>query len=376
MLQFEHLSYWEQKEYIKDVDFCIVGSGIVGLTSAIHLKKLAPKAKILIVERGYLPSGASTKNAGFVCYGSPSEILDDLNHTSLEKVSQIISMRYKGFQLLSELIDLQMVEYHQNGSYELFEQKSKSYSQCIDQINDLNELFYTVTSQKEAFKAYNLNTFQHKFDGFEHAISCELEGEIDTGKMMLALIHKANDLGVRIMNNIHVQNIGKDSLTTQFGEINFKSCIVATNAFTNSLIQNRKVDAARAQVLITSEIPDLKLKGTYHFGEGYYYFRVIDQRVMFGGGRNTNFEAESTNKMITTEAITIHLTQILKDKILPNTNFTIDHCWSGIMGLGTNKLPYMEFLSDRVFLAAKLGGMGVAMGTYVGKNAAYRLLNK
>lgn len=376
MLQFEHLSYWEQKEYIKDVDFCIVGSGIVGLTSAIHLKKLAPKAKILIVERGYLPSGASTKNAGFVCYGSPSEILDDLNHTSLEKVSQIISMRYKGFQLLSELIDLQMVEYHQNGSYELFEQKSKSYPQCIDQINDLNELFYTVTSQKEAFKAYNLNTFQHKFDGFEQAISCELEGEIDTGKMMRALIHKANDLGVRIMNNIHVQKIGTDSLTTQFGEINFKSCIVATNAFTNSLIQNRKVDAARAQVLITSEIPDLKLKGTFHFGEGYYYFRVIDQRVMFGGGRNTNFEAESTNKMITTEALTSHLTQILKDKILPNSNFTIDHCWSGIMGLGTNKLPYMEFLSDRVFLAAKLGGMGVAMGTYVGKNAAYRLLNK
>ena len=41
-------SYWELKEWFTNIDFTIVGSGIVGLNCALTLKKLHPKAKILI----------------------------------------------------------------------------------------------------------------------------------------------------------------------------------------------------------------------------------------------------------------------------------------------------------------------------------------
>ena len=78
MLQIKSLSYWEQRTYFDDLDFTIIGSGIVGYSTALNLRKKYPTAKILIVERGYLPAGASSKNAGFACFGSASELYEDL----------------------------------------------------------------------------------------------------------------------------------------------------------------------------------------------------------------------------------------------------------------------------------------------------------
>ncbi len=64
------LSYWEQESFFKGIDVAVIGSGIVGLTAAIHLKTLEPHSRIVVLERGALPTGASTRNAGFACFGS------------------------------------------------------------------------------------------------------------------------------------------------------------------------------------------------------------------------------------------------------------------------------------------------------------------
>ncbi|RZJ25844.1 MAG: FAD-dependent oxidoreductase, partial [Flavobacterium sp.] len=81
------LSYWELKNWFAAVDYTVVGSGIVGLHAALRLRERFPQSKILVLEKGMLPQGASTKNAGFACFGSLSEIIDDLNsHTEQEVI--------------------------------------------------------------------------------------------------------------------------------------------------------------------------------------------------------------------------------------------------------------------------------------------------
>ena len=64
-----HVSFWERESFYNDIDYAIIGSGIVGLSAAIELKEKYPKAKVVVLEKGFLPSGASTKNAGFACFG-------------------------------------------------------------------------------------------------------------------------------------------------------------------------------------------------------------------------------------------------------------------------------------------------------------------
>ena len=55
MIQFKQLSYWEKVTLLEEIDFLIVGSGIVGSACALELRRKNPDAKIVILERSYLP---------------------------------------------------------------------------------------------------------------------------------------------------------------------------------------------------------------------------------------------------------------------------------------------------------------------------------
>jgi protoporphyrinogen oxidase len=110
MLQFNSLSFWEKQVILEDIDFLVVGAGIVGTATAFELRKLHPSAKIVLIERGYLSSGASTKNAGFACFGSVTELLDDLQHQSANSVWQTIGMRYEGLQKLRERFSYKSID--------------------------------------------------------------------------------------------------------------------------------------------------------------------------------------------------------------------------------------------------------------------------
>ena len=127
---------------------------------------------------------------------------------------------------------------------------------------------------------------------------------------------------------------------------------------------------ARAQVLITKPIDNLKVKGTFHLEQGYYYFRNIDQRILIGGGRNLDFKSESTMEFGQTSIVQSKLEDLLKNTIIPNINFEIDYSWSGIMGIGNKKKPILKQLSNNVSCGVRLGGMGVAIGASVGRDLA------
>ena len=64
------------------------------------------------------------------------------------------------------------------------------------------------------------------------------------------------------------------------------------------------------------------------------------------------------------------LETLLKTTILPKTNFEIDHRWSGIMGVGKQKNTIVKQVSNNVFCGVRLGGMGIAIGSLIGKELA------
>jgi hypothetical protein len=91
---------------------------------------------------------------------------------------------------------------------------------------------------------------------------------------------------------------------------------------------------------------------------------------LFGGGRNLDFKTEETAEFGQTAIIQNELEKILKETILPNTPFEIAHRWSGIMGVGNQKKAIVKQHSDNVFCGVRLGGMGIAIGSLVGKELA------
>lgn len=364
-------SYWEQQTWLSNNDFTIIGSGITGLNCALRLRQRFPEASILILERGLLPNGASTKNAGFACFGSLSEILEDLSRHTREELLELIKKRRAGLDLLRKSLGDANIGYYAFGGYELFpESNPEEYEYCLSRMEEVNDLLKPLLPEP----AFELTNNEFGFGKIrEKLIYNRYEGQIDTGKMMAKLLQKAQGEGVKILNNIEVLGFEEEGgavhiETTRFS-FSTKKLLIATNGFASQL-GIEAVKPARAQVLITKPIEGLHIKGTFHLDKGYYYFRNIDNRVLFGGGRNLDLKAEETTEMRETALIQNKLEELLRSTILPDTPFEIEHRWSGIMGMGAQKVPVIKQISDHVFCGVRLSGMGVAIGSLVGHELA------
>ncbi len=363
------LSYWEQKEWFSNLDFTVVGSGIVGLSCALELKRKHPKANILMLEKGMLPQGASSKNAGFACFGSLSELIDDLKTHSEEEVFNLVKKRWEGLQLLRNNLGDTAINFQQNKGFELFKDAA-FYNECISQKDKINELIAPIFNDNVFSESTNIFGFEKIESSY---IVNQFEGQIDTGKMVTQLLLKVQKAGIKILNNITVETFTENTqnvlVKTNIIEFSTSKLFIATNGFAKQLL-NENVQPARAQVIITKPIDNLHIKGTFHLDKGYYYFRNIDNRILFGGGRNLDFKGEETSEFGQTEIIQNSLKAILKGTILPNTDFEIERSWSGIMGVGNQKKAIVKPISNHVFCGVRLGGMGVAIGSLVGKELA------
>lgn len=365
------LSYWEIKNWFTNIDYTIVGSGIVGLHAAMHLRERFPESKILVLEKGMLPQGASTKNAGFACFGSLSEIIDDLKNHSEEEVIGLIRRRWEGLQLLRKRLGDAQIDFKPYGGYELFlKDDENGFSEAQSKMPFINDIM------KPIFKS---DVFSREVDRFgfqqtnEYLFFNPFEAQIDSGNMMQALLKMAASENIMILNQqtVTAYHETNNGVQVSLGDFSFhtKKLLFTTNGFASGITEGA-VKPARAQVLITEPIPNLDIRGTFHLDKGYYYFRNIGDRILFGGGRNLDFEGETTTEFGVTEKIQNRLEQLLKEVILPGLDYKIEHRWSGIMGMGTSKNPIVSQLSEHVYCGVRLGGMGVAIGSLVGKELA------
>lgn len=370
------LSFWEKQSFLH-YDYLIIGSGIVGLSTAASLIEKKENAKILVVERGIFPTGASTKNAGFACFGSLTEILADLQSMSADQVVSLVCARYHGLLGLRRRLGDKQIGFLQYGGYELISEKELP---ALDKIDSINDLLFPLFKNK----VYELkNELIHQF-GFDKNFTKSLvfnpyEGQIDTGKMMQSLLRYVQSKGVTVLNQCEVIQIEdtfeqeivrvwvKNYLDNENIAFSAPKIIVCTNAFTKKFFPSEDINAGRGQVLVTEPIANLKIKGTFHFDEGFYYFRNFENRLIFGGGRNTDFEAENTLKIDITPKIMNNLEEKLRTVILPHQSFQVAHRWAGIMAFGREKKPIVKYHSPNIILAVRMGGMGVAIGTEIGK---------
>lgn len=366
------LSYWEQQSFTR-YDFIVIGSGIVGLSTAIELKQRFKKASVLVLERGLLPTGATTRNAGFACMGSATELLDDLQHRSEADVVALFNQRKTGLEKLRARFGDAAIGYKADGGHELLGARELY---ALDKLDYLNSLLQPVLGY-EAFtpKEEHIDLFGFNRQVVKALIQNNSEGGLHSGMLLQSLLKMAGALGIEIKTGAFVDGfeegekgvrlIVKSPYRSEMLPLFTDKLIICTNAFTRQLLPDVDVTPGRGQVLITDPVPGLKIKGVFHFDQGYYYFRELDGRVLFGGGRNLDFEGETTTDITLNERIQADLEEKLRTTILPDTDFTIAQRWAGIMAFGEHKGPIIQAFSDRVYGAFRMGGMGVALGTEV-----------
>lgn len=365
------LSIWERNSLIQ-YDHIVLGSGIVGLSTAYYLRERFPKHRILILERGLLPSGASTKNAGFACMGSLSELLDDRNRNSVDEICELFALRRNGLHRLQSILGPAAMGYQANGSYELLNTLDLH---VLDQMDFWNQQLRSITGT-EVFKNVSHRISEFGFKQVDALIENCCEGSIDTGRMMHHFIQLLGQQGVEFKTGCEV--LGLEEAGNQIAvscrnplpgsnlELYAAHVYICTNAFAASWLEDEIIQPGRGQVLITHPIPQLKWKGIFHLDKGYYYFREYQGRILLGGGRNKDMLTETTTELALNELLQEGLDQLLQTCILPDIPYSVDLRWSGIMAFGPDKRPIVKSISPRMHAGVRMGGMGVAIGSEIG----------
>ena len=371
------LSYWEHQSFFGPADVAIIGAGLVGLTAALYLKQLRPDWRVVVLERGSLPSGASTKNAGFACFGSISELMEQEKRGDLQAV---VAARWSGLARLRELLGDAALDYRPVGGYELFRHKEAGLAaECRDKIDYFNALLAPVVGQARTFTDASSEAGRFGFGGVGTLLKNQHEGCLDTGRMMRALLARAWAADVPVLTNCAVEAIATAAAGQQLrlangATLEAEQVLLATNAFATELLPELDLVPGRGQVLVTEPLPDVQLPGTFHYDHGYAYFRQLpDHRILLGGGRNLDFAAEATTAPGLTAPVQDYLEALLREVILPGRQPRIDYRWSGVMGFGPTLAPIIDWARPGVLAAVRCNGMGVALGAGTGWQAASKL---
>lgn len=358
-------SYWEIDQLL-GADAIVIGAGIIGLSTAIELRELHPTWRVVVLERGLLPTGASTRNAGFACIGSPSEIWCDMQALGTDAALEVIERRWKGLRALRARCGGRDIGYEEHGGSEIFLQ----HHECLEHLDEINALMCDVVGgtmfvpDNDRIASYGMSAT------ISTLIYTPFEGTLHSGKLMHALWSIAAERGVIIHTGALVTRkqllTDKWEVTVQgvMGERTFHAGVVVE--CTNSAMET----PGRGQVIVTEPLASLPLQGSFHYDEGYYYFRSLGNRVLLGGGRNLDFEAERTTSFDLTRQVQEALEELLYTVILPTQRPRIEHRWAGTMGFSATKQPRVERTEPGYVQAFGCNGMGVAIGTEVGRQAA------
>jgi len=369
-------SFWEEDIWYKPYDVVIVGGGLVGLQTAQFLTAVSPNLRVAVLDRQFPPLGASTRNAGFACVGSLGELADDVEAIGFDATIDLIERRCEGLRLLRQTLGDATIDYQTLPNVELFRKGEEEV---------LAKAEYLLPTINKALQSKrNLAEGPYQIEGpgklgrgmmYVASISNAFEGQLHPGKMMQALYKKCIANGVTCFSE-SVKEVFADGVALENGRV-FKAqhVVVATNGFTKRLL-SAEIEPALNQVIVSEPIVGLQWQAPIHLEQGYGYLRRIGNRVLVGGFRNRFKDSSETDQFHLNSELGTHLREVLVSVLPMNANPRIDFEWSGVLGLGATRKPEVRRLDSGLVLAAGLGGMGVALGSLLGKEAAQMILQR
>ncbi|TXF91429.1 FAD-binding oxidoreductase [Neolewinella aurantiaca] len=370
-------SYWEQTTFFRSPDVVVIGAGLTGLQAALALKQANPKCDVLVVERAAVPRGASTRNAGFACFGGPTELLADMDAYGAASTLATVRERFAGILALERDYSQRNIGWRKHGGYEVIDDK-KTAEMVSERLPELNALLAEVTELKDTWSVVADSGWS---GSIKLSLHNRLEAQLHPGKLVSLLLEDCHRAGVRFLFGCQVDHVGATAgaVTVEgagWGRVDAKQALVTVNAFARDLLPAEfpeSIRPVRNQILLSDSLPDFKLRGCYHYHEGYVYFRNVGKdRMLIGGARHRAGEASETDVFGPNgvpEAFLIDkLNEWFPERKWTDADFPTR--WSGIIAQGDGKSPVLRYANNNVLVAGRLAGMGVALSAALASRAA------
>lgn len=231
-------------------DVCVVGGGITGLSTAYHLKSLAPDLRVAVLEAQVVGFGASGRNAGqLIVHFGGGDLLSQVRKFGAANVGAAWTYVHQGIEFIRGLQTTEDLQ---------FDFQETGYLQVSLEVDGGKELeryrrFLEAIGQLSGMSDVPAEQMKQEFDCpyFGDALFDPRGGQFNPLKLVRGLRTSAERRGAKIFENSAVTAIeaGKTEIVvkTASGVVRCAKLVLATNAYTHLLAGVRRLAIHRTQ---------------------------------------------------------------------------------------------------------------------------------
>ena len=352
-----------------EVDICIVGGGLTGVSTALHLAKKG--FSVAICEARLIGWGASGRNGGQLGNGMRKDQPLIEKQLGFERAKELWKLGLESVQTSLDLINLFNIDCNvQQGIMSAGCFKSDIYDFEFEK-NHL-EKNYNYTE----LKIINENSIKDEInsDMYFSGIINRGSYHINPLKFLLGLANQLRSLNVKVFENTPITKIEnkKDHIILYSNSKKIKSnkVVVGCNGYLDKLLGGirNKFMPINNYVVATEPLGEKRarniIKNNFavcdtRFILDYYRF-TEDWRLIFGAGETyTSTFMHKSKDFVRNRMV----------KVFPMlANVKIDFSWGGTLAITTNRLPHFgELYNNKLIFAHGYSGHGLALSTLAGK---------
>jgi len=341
-----------------NVDVCVIGAGLAGLTTAMEL--LRAGKSVCVFEAKRVGWGASGRNGGFVSAGFAGNASDMLKRLGRADGREAYRLSIDGMNYVRDQIrDLKMDDVLDgNGEFHVYRQNNTQavLRECERAKVDLDQglLFYNTQDTRNLMKSeryhnalYDPNSFHINPLKYCHGLAQEIErlgGYIFEGTKARSITRSGNGWKV----------------STETASVNAQHIVLCTSAYDFKLYPrvSRAMQPVATYVMVTHPMAELLdqaittpagIADTRRAAD--YYRRLPDGRLLWGG------------RITTRQSKPFHLADMMRRDMLsvyPQLGAAeTSHAWVGLMGYALHSMPLIGQVEDGLWMATAFGGHGL-----------------
>jgi glycine/D-amino acid oxidase-like deaminating enzyme len=341
-----------------DVDVCVVGAGLAGLTTA---RELARRGwSVALLESRRIAWNASGRNDGFVLPGFAEAMDKIVSRVGLNHAKALWALSEMGLKYVRTAIaDARMPGVAPIAGW----LKVSKVDNGDEVLADVQLYGQELGAEVEGWPTERVREVL-KSDHYFHAMHLPRAFHIHPLNYALGLAEAAQAAGVRIFEDTQALAIDpagvRKRVTTPSGRVRASQVVLACNVHLGSLLPR----IAGTLVPIWTYVITTKPLGS-RLAEAVAYrgavtdtdladnhYRIVDGDRLLWSGRSTTWEADPRRfaKKLKADIANVY----------PQLGETeIEHAWSGVLGSPLHRMPQIGELSPGLWLASGFGGHGL-----------------
>ena len=347
-----------------DVDTCVIGGGIAGCSTALHLAQRG--YRVALLESDCIGHGASGRSGGQLLpgYSCGQAVLQQ--QLGNELAHKLWDISVEAVQLATNLIKQHNIECGLRFGHVHVAIKPRHRIELLQHQAQLQRDYgYQHLRMIEAAELRSLIDSEK----YIAALYDSAAAHIHPLNYTLGLARAAMQSGVAIHEQTNVIEIDRQEsavcIRTAKGRVNAKHAVLCCNVDNLTLSKQ----STRIMPVATYMIATEPIDPTYAIMNSQLavsdcnfivdYFRMVDSRLLFGGGVSYSGHAHSFSMRRIQQRMLKVFPQLCETKI--------DYAWHGLIDISMNRAPDFGRLYNNIYYLQGFSGHGLALATMSGR---------